>query len=212
MLKNLLLISLSLILYFYIAGCSSISKMKGRVFLDSSSHKDSPPEWVLSTKTAWNKDGKIQIKASHTIRGDERINACFDLVQMDVKEAVLSEIANDVRGRIDNAIQSISENAEVILGKVRSAEFQGRISGLRFIEEYFERYVIDEVERISCYTLGEISEKDYKETKRAIVHQIIQADPMLRKAIQDKQIDFFDSQISNNAAQKGLTATEDTQK
>lgn len=137
------------------------------------------------------KDKKYFIRSSHTVRGDERVNGCYDLARLDAKELLLSELANEVRGRIDNAQQSISENAEAILGKVRSGEFEGRITGLRFTEQYFERYLVGGMERIDCHVLGAINENDYNQVKRNVVHKIADVDPRLKQAITRGQIDFF---------------------
>jgi hypothetical protein len=162
-----------------------------RQFVDSTTHSDAPPDWVKTTKLAWEQNGKILLRSSYTVNGNDRLNGCFDLARMDSKEALLSEIANDVKGSLDNAQQSISENAEIVLGKVRSGEFSGRIIGLRFTDQYFERYLIGEVERIDCHVLGEVKQSDYNQIKRSVVQGIAAVDPRLREAISRKQIDFF---------------------
>lgn len=172
-----------------LASCATTRS--GRVFLDSTTHRDNPPDWVDRTRTVWEKDGRIYLKASHTVRGDERVNGCFDLARLDSKERILSEIANDVKGSLDNAQQSISESAEVVLGKVRSGQFDGRLSGLRFSEEYYERYRIGEQERVDCHVLGEIRETDYNAVKKSILERVVAVDPRLKEAITKKQIDFF---------------------
>ena len=78
------------------------------------------PQWVKSTKVIWNENDKIQLRTEHQVRGDERVNGCFDLARLDASENVLTEIADDVKGTIDNSQTSVSENAEVVLGKARS--------------------------------------------------------------------------------------------
>ena len=157
----------------------------------SSTHTDSPPAWVKSTKTSWAEADKVFINAGHSIRGDERVDACFDLARFDAKELILSEIANDVKGSLDNATQSISENAEVILGKVRSGEFSGKLTGLRFLEQYYERYAIGETERVDCHTLASISKADYDHVKQSVLYKLVEADPRLKEAITNKQVNFF---------------------
>ena len=183
--KKLLLFTMALI-----SACSTLV-MEKRRFLDSTTHEDSAPSWVTAGKTAWEEKGKVLLKASHSIRGDERVNGCFDLAHLDAKEALLTEIADDVKGSIDNAQQSINENAESILGKVRTNEFSGRITGLRFTEQYFERYRIGETERVDCHVLSEIKESDYNRVKNLVVNKIAEVDPRIKEAISKKQIDFF---------------------
>ena len=183
--KKILLLTVALL-----SACSSLITDQRR-FLDSSTHEDSPPKFVREGRTSWEESGKIMLKASHTIRGDERVNGCFDLTHLNAKEALLSEIADEVKGSIDNAQQSISENAESILGKVRTSEFSGKITGLRFTEQYFERYRIGDIERIDCHSLSEISNLDYNRVKNLVVNKIAEVDPRIKEAISKKQIDFF---------------------
>jgi len=175
-----------------LSACSSL-KVPQRVFLDSTLRKDSPPEWVNQVQVAKEENDKIVFRASFTARGNERIAACFDLARLDAKEKILSEVNNDVRGSLDNAQQSISEDAEAVLGKVRTASFQGKLRGLRFSEEYFERYMIGDTERIDCHVLGEMKLSDYNNLKRSVVDDLARVDTRVKEAITRKQIDFFES-------------------
>jgi hypothetical protein len=192
-----------------IAGCSSMVTNERRQFVDSTTHSDAAPDWVKTTKVAWEQNGKMLLRSSYTVNGTDRLNGCFDLARMDSKEALLSEIANDVKGSLDNAQQSISENAELVLGKVRSGEFSGRITGLRFTEQYFERYRIGEVERVDCHVLGEIKDSDYNQIKRSVVQGIAAVDPRLKEAISRKQIEFFGhNEVTRDAAAQKEVAKE----
>lgn len=183
------------LLSLFFLGLSACSSMKipQRVFLDSSLKKDSPPDWVHETKVSWEEKDKVHLRSSYTARGNERIAGCFDLARLDAKEKLLSEVNNDVRGTLDNAQQSISENAEAVLGKVRTASFEGKVRGLRFSEEYFERYLIGDTERIDCHVLGEMKMSDYNNLKRAVIDELAQVDFRVKEAITKKQIDFFES-------------------
>ena len=200
--------SLLLSLVLLAAGCSSLPR-EGRVFLDSTTHSDNAPSWVKQTKVSWEEKDKVFIRSSHSVRGNERVNGCFDLARLDSKESILSEIANDVRGTLDNAQQSISEDAEVVLGKVRSSEFSGRITGLRFSEQYYERYFVGDTERVDCHVLGEIKNADYSRIKRAVVDRITSVDPQLKEAITRKHVDFFaPKQPASFEAAQRETATD----
>ena len=191
---------LLLVAVLLLGGCASLPK-EGRIFLDSTIHRDSAPAWVKETKVSWEDKDKLFVRASHTIRGNERINACFDLAKLDSKENILSEIANDVRGTLDNAQESISEDAEVVLGKVRSSEFSGRITGLRFLEQYFERYIVGASERVDCHVLSEIKNTDYNRIKREVVDRITAIDPKIKEAVRNKHVDFFAKKASPEAEQ-----------
>ncbi len=184
-----------LIVILSFVACASLDLQKRR-FLDSTSHDDSPPDWVKEAKITWESKEKVFIRATHSVKGNERINGCFDLAKLDSKENILSEISNEVKGSIDNAQQSISEDAEVVLGKVRASEFHGRILGLRFTDQYFERYLIGEIERIDCHTLSEIKRTDYDRIKKEVIDRVVAADPKIKEAITKKQIEFFGSGIN----------------
>lgn len=172
-------------------GCASGARHEERVFLDSSTHEDRPPSWVQSTRVVWEDKDRVWVRASHSVRGNERVNGCLDLAGLDAREVILSEISNDVRGTIDSAESSLSENAEVVLGKARSSEFKGRLQGLRISEQYFERYLVSDVERVDCYVLAEIRSDDYERLKRQLLDEVVAADPRIKEAIIRKQADFF---------------------
>ena len=124
------------LVFTFITACSSTGPKK--VVLDQSSKKK--PSWAESSKLSWKKKNHIFFKSAHTIRADERANGCIDLAKLDTKENLISEVKDEIKGSIDNAQQSISVDAEVVLGKVRSSGFEGAISGLRFTESYWEKY------------------------------------------------------------------------
>ena len=97
-----------------LASCSS-TRIQSKVILDQST--PNRPNWTTSSKIAWESKGMIFLKATHTVQGNERANGCIDLAKLDAKEALISEIQNEVRGSLDNAQQSISENAENYFGQ-----------------------------------------------------------------------------------------------
>lgn len=184
-------ISAVLSLAVFETACSTLSVMDKRVFLDSTLHEDSPPSWVKSTQTREEKSGTIRIRSTHTVRGNERVNGCFDLARLDAREVILTEIAADLRGRLDEAQQSLSESAELVLTKSRSQTFEGKLNGMKFNEEYFERYRIGDQERIDCFVQAEMSTADYQTLKRAIVDKVTAADPRLKATVLARQIQFF---------------------
>ena len=119
---------------FIISGCSSI----GKRILDSSSAKR--PRWVNSDETTWKDDGKLFFKGNYLIRGNERANACIDLAKLNVKETLITEIQEEIKGALDTAQDSIREDAEIVLSKSQSSKYRGQIRGLRFSGKYWEKY------------------------------------------------------------------------
>ena len=72
-----------------------------------------------------------------------------------------------------------------------SGKWEGTIYGFKVTEQYFERYLINGVERIDCYILTELTKQDYDKTKRSVVDKIVPEDPRIKEDIAKKQIDFF---------------------
>ena len=180
--KKILFLSIALI-----CGCSSMPK---KVVLDTSS--PNKPNWVDDNRMSWNEDKRIHFKGNYTIRGNERANACIDLAKLNIKESLITEIQEELKGAVDNASDSIREDAEIILNKSRTAQYRGSISGLRFTSSYWEKYALATDEhKISCHVIGSVSEADYRKTKRNVLNKITRANPELKKAIAKKQIDFF---------------------
>jgi hypothetical protein len=169
-----------------LSGCVTSG---GKTVLDSSQSK---PSWVNKNKVTWEDDGVVYFKSMRSVKGNERLNACYTLSELDAKEQLIAQIKNDLKGSIDSVENSTLEDGEIVLGKVRSSEFKGSVHGMKKTEEYFERYTINaESERIDCYTLNEIKLTDYNKTKKAVLERVIEADPRIKEAITQKQIDFF---------------------
>lgn len=184
--KNVIIVLPALLI---IAGCSSVQK-GNRTVLDASKTKGS---WVDRSDLYWEESGKFYTKAQHTIRGDQQISGCFSLAKLDAKENLLTAMSEEVKGVLDNASLDISENAETVLGKVRSSKWEGTVYGLKFKESYFERYEIKGNERIDCAVLSEITKSDYDKTKQSVINKVAAADPRIKEAIIKKQVDFFDA-------------------
>lgn len=172
---------------FAIAACASKQK---KDVVDVGAN-DGKPDWVNTTKITWNEGDQVFFRTQYTIRGDERVNGCFQLAKLETKETLLREISEEIRGQIDNAQQNISENAEIILNQSRSGEYSGRVTGLRYLEQYHERYKVDGTERIDCFVLGTIKKFDYETIRRAVVYKMAEVDPGLKQAMNKRQIDFF---------------------
>lgn len=175
----------------FLTHCASMVDTQQRKFLDSTHHSDTPPTWVDADKIRWEEGEQIFFKSSHSVRGNERVNGCYDLARLDTKEKVLSEIENDIKGRIDNVSQGLSEAAEVALGKVRSERYSGNAAGIRFTDQYFERYFVAQTERVDCHVLGHISKADYQMLARNVATRVIQVDPRLKEAITQAQINVI---------------------
>lgn len=178
-----------------LSACSTMEPKK--VIIDKSPFEK--PDWVESPKLTWSDDGRIYFKSSQTIRGNQRLNGCYTLAANQNREQALREMAEEMKGATDEAQTDLNENAELILNKVRSGKWEGRIYGLRDEEHYFERYQFvteateESVERIDCYAVSSMKISDYNRTKNDVVNKVKAVDPKLREAIAKKTVDFFKS-------------------
>lgn len=175
----------SMLLSLLLTGCVT----GPRAIVDSGGANK--PGWVSSSKISWVEGDQVYFRNQYTIRGDERLNGCYQLVKLDSKEALLREIAEDLKGQIDNAQQGISESAELVLSQVRSSEYSGKIIGMKFLEQYHERYVSGGVERIDCFVLAGIKKTDYDQVKRQVLYKVAEADPDVKRAIKERAVKFF---------------------
>lgn len=176
-----------LVILLYGSACSSGGPLK-RTTLDESGSK---PSWVSDSKTSWEADQKIRVRGMQQVRGDERLSGCYELARLNAKSLLIGEIQEKIKGVLDTHETSLSENAEILLSKSRSAEFGGDLNGVRMVEDYFTRYRIGDDERVDCHVLAEVTREDYQQVKRRIIHKIQEADPRLKEQIAKKHIDFF---------------------
>jgi len=204
MTKQLLL----LISLFFLSHCSTMVDTNQRRFLDSTFHSETRPGWAEGTRTVWEEQGKLKYRGFHSIRGAERVNGCYELARLETKQALSTELNSDIKGRIDLASQSISENAEIIVGKVVSDVFGNQVRGLRFTDEFFERYSVANAERIDCFVLSEISFMDYNILKRNVVERLLAIDPRIKEAVAKQQINFFSGDRESERAPQGFPIIE----
>lgn len=183
---------INLMLFVLLSSCSG-TEVK-RVTVDESSSR---PSWVDDSRLSWEKDGKIYFKSKESVRGNQRLNGCYILAGNDNRETMLREIAEEMKGATDEAEQDISEEAEIVLAKVRSGKWEGKIYGFHDESQFFQRYQIrdemtkDVTERIDCYSLSSVSKANLIRIKNEIMNKVATVDPRIKEAIVQKQADFF---------------------
>lgn len=186
-----------------ISACSSNGIKKSyRQVVDSSSRGADAPAWVQDSKLGWEESGSYFIKGFSSARGNERLNSCYELSKLEAKKALLSEVKENVKGILDTSIQSSSEDQEQLFSQAMSTAIEGQLRGLRFKEQYFERYIVEEHERIDCHVLSAIPLKDFTDLKRRVLYQMADADPRIKEALLLKQRDFFKEESNETMVEK----------
>jgi len=182
-------------------GCSSGGNTKPdkveKQVLDTGG-SGSVPAWVQDTKVSWLGDGNVhKFKAFHSIKGDERLTACYELAKLNAQEQITSEIWTDFKAAVSHSTQGISEATEDVFIQSRNLETRGNIRGLRFSEVFHQRFLVNGMERIDCFVLGELTDADFRQMRSHILSPVVQANPELRKVIEGKHLDLFRSAPPN---------------
>lgn len=187
---------------FLLVGCSSNkqsnyekSEKPSKVLVD---HSPKKPDWVMDSITSKEEGEHFIMFSKETVRGDQRLNGCYELASFEAKNKMVREIGEEIKGAIDQAIPDISESTDAILSRVSSGKWEGKVYGMSVEEEYFERYRLFDYneadsykERIDCYVKMKISKKDLNRMKVSLVDELKKVDPRIQEAITKKQIDFF---------------------
>ena len=149
-----------------VGACSSVQKHNARIVIDSTTGDDDLPKWTRDGRKSWKDDSRIYIKGNYTVRGDQRLNSCFELARLEAKEVMLAEIKTSVKNEINAASEGLSESSDLFLTKSSTEESSGLITGFQMNEQYFERYLVNQTERVDCFVLGSISLQDYESVKK----------------------------------------------
>jgi hypothetical protein len=150
------------------------------------------PLGLLTIKLGGEKEESLLLKGTQTVRGDQRVNACYDFAKMDAKENLISEIQATIRGEINQVSEGTTEIDQIALNKMLQQTVEGSIRGLRLTETAFERYEIKSVERIDCFVLMTLKKSDYQKMKNTLASQVKALSPELSNALLNRSVNFFD--------------------
>ncbi len=74
-------------------ACANVPQ---KVMLDSSTIGKPAPDWAQSTEVNWTNGKSVYFKAHYSVLGNERLNGCYQLAELDAKQALLTEISEDL--------------------------------------------------------------------------------------------------------------------
>jgi|GEM_PF-3328404 len=190
-----------LILTLGCLGCTSrqlVNEQPGRIILDNSLRGEELPEWTRSTKTSWEENGELVSRTSYTVRGNQKVNGCFDLAKLESKEQLLSQLKEEVSGEINLASEGVSEDFDPLITKSLRTSMAGKIQGLRIKEQAFERYMVNSIERIDCFVLSSMKSSDYSNLKSSILQNLVFVDDKVKQAVRERQKKFFKNDLSSS--------------
>ncbi len=181
------------------SGCTS-NQLKNnqeirKLVIENSQAGDTLPDWVHSAKVSWDDQDTYYLKSMHSIRGDQRVNGCFDLAKLGAKENLSNEILSTVKGEVVTATTGLSEEENEALTRSVITNYSNNIRGLRVNEQAYERYLINDTERIDCYILFSVKKTDFKRMKNAIYEQ---AKTATEEILKNRQKSFLTTEADKN--------------
>jgi hypothetical protein len=175
-------------------ACSSKGlkeELRKKVVIDNAMGGEKMPDWTRDGKVSW-EDGKNRVyKGVFTVRGDQRVSGCYDLAKMEIKENLISEISSEIKGEINLASEGINEAMDPMINKSFHQQMEASIRGLNIQEQLFERYIIEDTERIDCFVMGSIAQTDYRALKNNIIQKLSKNSAEVANAMKTKQVNFF---------------------
>ena len=189
--KNKVIIGIG---FLVLNGCANmVPTAMTKVIIDKS-YSSGRPDWMENQKDSWEEKESVYFKTTYTIRGDQRVNACYDLARLSVHESVLAEVKSDIRAENNLASEGLSENEDQMITKSLTESLKGTISGLNVQSKVFERYVINHTERIDCSVLTSMKKTDYEKAKRNSAQAVLSVHAKVAEVVREKQQRFFASE------------------
>lgn len=199
-----------------ITACGSrpfSSSKQGRLVLDNSARGGELPAWVSSGQVGWEQGDSMYFKSTYTVGSGQRVNGCYDLAKLDLKESLLSELSQDIKGELNLGSEGISEGLDPLVTKSIRTNIEGTVRGLKVREQYFERYVVSDVERVDCYVQALMTKTDYNKLKNSVLKQMASVSDDVAAAMRKRQHNFFnDDKAANTEARKPATISTEVVK
>lgn len=187
--------TLSLILLNFFS-CASTPEAHNLVVLERSTRGNDLPSWTSNSEMSWNKSDEIQFKGQYTLKGNQRVNACYDLAKGDARENLVSEMSVHFQSEINSYTQGISADENIELNKMFISQAKNKIIGLRTSEAAFERVLINSEERINCFVLFSISKKAYQENMMNAKSEVSKVNSEIIEKMRSRGLDFFSTETN----------------
>jgi hypothetical protein len=165
------------------------------------------PPWVASGQVGWEQGDSVFFKSTYTVGANQRVNGCYDLAKLEMKESLLSELSQDIKGELNLGSEGISEGLDPLVTKSIRTNIEGTVKGLRMREQLYERYVVGDVERVDCYVQALMSKVDYNKLKNSVLKQMASVSDDVASAMRKRQHNFFnDAGAKENESRRPATA------
>lgn len=187
--KNLSLTKSIIVIAIVTVGCShqKVREDIKKTIIESSIQGEKP-EWALKSVMSWKEEMNHFYKSQYTIQENQRVNACYDLAKMELRENIMTELSSEIKGEIVLALKGSKINYNELMTKTMIQSFEGRLQGLKIQEQFHERYLIREREQVDCFVKASIDKESYRKLKNELLNQMAEESGELKKAIENRQV------------------------
>lgn len=172
-------------------SCASTPDTAKLQVLERSTKDKELPEWTSNSETSWSKNDDILLKGQFTLKGHQRVSACYDLAKSDARENLVSEMSVNFQSEINSYTQGISAEENIELNKMFLSQAKSKITGLRVSEIAFERVLVNSEERINCFVLLSISKRSYQENLTSAKSEVSKVNAEIIEKMKSRGLTFF---------------------
>lgn len=190
--KYILLSTLFLSLASCTTGTKSVSE---KITLEKSTGKNDLPDWTEKPQNSWSMDDTYFFKSSYSVRGDQRVNACYDLAKAEARENILTEFKSFFSSEINGYTQGLNETDAQELNKMFVTSVKSHLYGLKLSESVHERYIIQNSEKIQCHVLLTMNKESLLKNIQTALSNGTKINGEVAKQMKDRAVKFFDSNI-----------------
>ncbi len=190
---------LSIILVGFVVGCAS--SPKGPEFaptevLERVGGLSKTPDWATGLKTAFDEDGKAIFVSTLSMSGDARVEACTRGADTIAREKIVRFIQEGITS--SGQVNELSATQDPGVEALTAFLAQGKLSGVRVIESYWEKRVQSSASgirelKLYCAAKVGIDKGVLEKQLRDALNGVQGGNPEIRQKLLNAQKDFIEN-------------------
>jgi hypothetical protein len=199
-------------LVIWTTGCASSSRntsspeSREAVLLETSLPDRARADWAIDAKFSEEAQGRLFGEGRYDGLGNERLSLCQRLADTRISVQLAEEIGTQVKSELISMTEGLDERVDPAVIENIMTEARAELKGLRITDRYFERSLVNGTERISCFSRGSMSLKEFERAKVGLRHSLLDRSPELRRLIQERQQKFLKSESEETTTSARLPA------
>ncbi len=178
--------------WMLLGGCGTASKHSKleKVVLETSTGEKERPEWARSTGVYEAVESDLFFKGTYIGQGSDRISTCYRMAEADIQVRISQEVNQKVKSELFRLAEGMSDRVEPAVLASLLVESKSKIQGLRVVERYFERAIVNGSERVECIVRAKIDERDFQKVKQGLTEILAQKKPEIQALLTERQTRF----------------------